>query len=55
MDTAKLVGTPLANHFKLTIKQCPCTEEKKQEMDKVPHALAVGSLMYAIVHTRLDI
>ena len=55
MDTEKLIGTPLANHFKLTIKQCPCTEEKKQKMDKVPYALAVGSLMYATVHMRLDI
>lgn len=55
MSNAKSVNTPLASHFKLSVKQCPSTEDEKKEMDKVPYASAVGSLMYAMVCTRPDI
>jgi len=30
MDDAKLVGTPLASHFKLTSKECPTTTKEKE-------------------------
>ena len=30
-------------------------KEEKEEMEKVPYASVVGSLMYAMVCTRLDI
>ena len=55
MDKAKVVSCPLTNHFKLSSKQCPSTDKEKEEMDKVPYASAVGSLMYAMVCTRPDI
>ena len=55
MDNAKAVSCPLAAHFKLSTKQCPTTNEKKKEMQNVPYASAVGSLMYAMVCTRPDI
>ncbi|CAL1406718.1 unnamed protein product [Linum trigynum] len=55
MDNAKAVSCPLANHFTLTSKQSPSTEKEKAEMDKIPYASAVGSLMYAMVCTRPDI
>ena len=55
MSNAKEVGTPLAGHFKLSVSQCPTSEKDKEEMKKVPYASAVGSLMYAMVCTRLDI
>ena len=55
MDKAKAVSCPLANHFKLSSKQCPSTDKEKEEMEKVPYASAVGSLMYAMVCTRPDI
>lgn len=55
MSKAKPVGTPLANHFKLSSKQGPTSEKEKTEMKNVPYASTVGSLMYAMVCTRPDI
>lgn len=55
MDKAKAVSTPLASHVKLSVTQCPSTDDEKKEMQKVPYASAVGSLMYAMVCTRPDI
>jgi len=55
MDNAKAVSCPLAAHFKLSTKQCPSTDEEKKEIEHVPYASAVGSLMYAMVCTRPDI
>ena len=55
MEKAKLVSTPLASYMKLSISQCPSTEEDKEYMRKVHYSSAVGSLMYAMVSTRPDI
>ncbi|KAL0297633.1 UNVERIFIED_CONTAM: Retrovirus-related Pol polyprotein from transposon TNT 1-94 [Sesamum radiatum] len=55
MNKAKLVSTPLANHFKLYIEQCPKTDREVEDMAKVPYASAVGCLMYAMVCTRPDL
>ena len=55
MQHAKPVSTPLATHFKLSRKCCPVTKEEKDEMSSIPYASAVGSLMYAMATTRLDI
>uniref|UniRef100_A0A3Q7H976 Reverse transcriptase Ty1/copia-type domain-containing protein n=1 Tax=Solanum lycopersicum TaxID=4081 RepID=A0A3Q7H976_SOLLC len=55
MDKAKVVSTPLAMHFKLSTKQCPSSDDEKEDMKKVPYASAVGSLMYAMVCTIPDI
>lgn len=55
MQNAKVVSTPLPCHFKLTKEMCPKTQEEEDKMSKIPYALVVGSLMYAMVCTRLDI
>jgi hypothetical protein len=55
MNKAKSVSTPLALHFKLSSSQCPSNDEEKEDMQRVPYASAVGSLMYAMVCTRPDI
>jgi hypothetical protein len=52
MENAKLVSTPLVNHFRLSTSKCPKTVEKTEDMSKVPYASAVGYLMYAMVCTR---
>jgi hypothetical protein len=49
------VSSTLAGHLKLSSKLSPTSETKKDEMNKVPYASAVSSLMYAIVCTRPDI
>ena len=55
MSDAKFVSTPLATHFKLAKEQSPTTEEEQDHMAKVPYAFIIGSLIYAMVCTRLDI
>jgi hypothetical protein len=55
MQNAKPVSTPLASHFKLTKEMCPKTQEEIEYMSRVPYSSTVGSLMYAMVCTRLDI
>ncbi|GKE76390.1 hypothetical protein Tco_1542510, partial [Tanacetum coccineum] len=55
MHKAKSVGTPLAENFKLSKKQCPSSVEEKQKMKRLPYASAVGSLMYAMVCTWPDL
>ena len=52
MDNAKVVNTPLPSHLKLTKETCPKTQEEEDKMSKVPYALAIGSLMYAMVCMR---
>ena len=54
MENAKAINTPLPSHLKLTKEMCPKTQEE-DKMSKVPYASAIGSLMYAMVCTRLDI
>ena len=55
MSNSKAVSTPLANHFKLTLDQCPKSDSEIEYMSKVPYASAVGCLMYAMVCTRPDL
>ncbi|XP_057432549.1 germacrene A acid 8-beta-hydroxylase-like [Lotus japonicus] len=55
MQKTKAVSTPLAPHFKLSAKQSPSNEAEKSDMQRVPYASAVGSLMYAMVCTRPNI
>ena len=40
---------------KLSVEQCPKTQEEEEDMSHVPYASAVGSLMYAMVCARPDI
>lgn len=47
--------TPVAKGDKFSLLQCPKTSMEKAEMDKIPFASAVGSLMYAQVCTRPDL
>ena len=55
MDQAKVVSSPFTTHFKLSTKQNPSTAKEMEDMSRVLYASAIGSLMYAMVCTRLDI
>ena len=55
MHKAKLVTSPLASHLILSSQQCPSNKKEIEEMNKFPYASTVGSLMYAMVCTKLDI
>ena len=55
MGDVKATRTPLAQHFKLSIQQKPSNERERQEMQAIPYANIVGSIMYAMISTRPDI
>jgi len=48
----KSISTPLASHFKLKATMFPTTVEKYEYMTHMPHASAIGSLIYTMVCTR---
>ena len=55
MENYNPIDTPMAKGEKLSNDLCPKTPKQKEQMEKVPYASAVGSLMYAMLSTRLDI
>ena len=55
MHDAKPVSTPIAPHFKLSAARCPSSNEDVEYMSKVSYSSVVGSLMYAIICSRLDL
>ncbi|XP_040865559.1 secreted RxLR effector protein 161-like [Glycine max] len=55
MKDSKPGDTPIAKRDKFSLKQCPNSDLERTEMQKIPYASVVGSLMYAQVCTRPDI
>ena len=55
MHDYKPGDTPVAKGDKFSLNQCPKNNFEIQEMQQIPYALAIGSLMYAQVCTRSDI
>ena len=55
MQESKSINVPIPVGVKLSVEQCPKTQEEEEDISQVPYASAVGSLMYAIVYSRPDI
>jgi hypothetical protein len=55
MQKCKPVKVPIPIGVNLFVDQCPKTHEEEEDMSHVPYVSAVGSLMYEMVCTRLDI
>ena len=55
MDNSKKGLLPFRHGLAFSKEQCPKTQEERDRMAGVPYALAVGSLMYAMLYTRPDI
>uniref|UniRef100_A0A803PR66 Retrovirus-related Pol polyprotein from transposon TNT 1-94 n=1 Tax=Cannabis sativa TaxID=3483 RepID=A0A803PR66_CANSA len=55
MGNSKAMSTLLSQHFKLSATWMMKDEAQKLEMSRVPYASVIGSLMYVMVCTRLDI
>ena len=49
MKDSKLGDTPIAKGNKFSLKQCPSNYLERKEMQNIPYALVVGSLMNAQV------
>jgi hypothetical protein len=45
----------MSHGMRFSEKQCPSTAEEREHMSKVPYALAIGSIMYAMICTRPDV
>ncbi|MCO5593545.1 hypothetical protein L7F22_047559 [Adiantum nelumboides] len=55
MDREKELSVPLPSYVKLSKQDCPKSKKEKAEMEKIPYASAVSSLMYAMIATRPNI
>ena len=55
MKHCSSIAAPIVKGEKFSLDQCPKNELERKEMDSIPYASLVGSLMYAQVCTRLDI
>eukprot|EP00253_Pinus_taeda_P034555 PITA_34555 len=54
-EDSKPMKVPIPVGVKLSVEYCPKAPEEEEDMSCVPYVSAVGSLMYAMVCTRLDI
>jgi hypothetical protein len=52
MHGSKPVKVPIPIGVKLSVDQCPKTQEEEEDMSHVLYASVVGSLMYVMVYTR---
>jgi hypothetical protein len=55
MQECNLARVVIPLDVKLFVDQCSKTEEEENDMSHVPYASAIGSLMYAMVCTRVEI
>ena len=55
MQDSKIGFLPMSHGIKLSKSQCPTTKDERERMDEIPYALAIGSIMYAMLCTRLDV
>ena len=55
MHDCKPMDTPIERNLSLSLDISPKSPEEKEQMSKVPYTSAIGSLMYEMMCTRLDI
>ena len=55
MHNSKETGTPPTQHFRLSVLQRSRSKSEKQEVQAIPYANVVGSIMYAMISTRPDV
>jgi len=55
MEQAKKGFLPMSHGIRLSKTQCPSTTDERDRLSRVPYASAIGSIMYAMISTRLDV
>ena len=55
MKECKPIRVPIPVGVKLSMNQCPKTQEEEEDMSRVPYVSVVGIYIYAMVYTRLYI
>ncbi|KAG8501099.1 hypothetical protein CXB51_003178 [Gossypium anomalum] len=55
MEESKRGFLPMRHGISLSKEMCPSTPQERERMSKIPYASAIGSIMYAMLCTRLDV
>ena len=55
MQDSKRGYLPMSHGITLSKSQCPNTKDERERMSKIPYASTIGSIMYAMLCTRLDV
>ena len=55
MKNSKNGFLPMSHCMSLSEKQCPLTPNELEDMSRIPYASTIGSIMYAMICTQLDI
>ena len=55
IDQAKKEFLPMLQGKTLSKTQCPASADERKKMSNIPYALAIGSIMYAMLSTRPDV
>ena len=55
MNESKSGFIPMSHGVTLNDTQCASMPDEQERMSRVPYALAIGSIMYAMICTRLDV
>ena len=55
MQDSKRGFLSMSHGIKLNKSQCPTMKDKRERMDKILYASAIGSIMYALLCTRPDV
>ena len=55
MQDSKRGFLPMSHGIKLSMSQSRTTTDERERMDKIPYALAIGSVMYAMLCTLPDV
>jgi len=55
MEQSKRGFLPMSHGMCFSDKQCPSSHEELKRVSKVPYASPIGSIMYAMICTNLDV
>ena len=55
MENFKKGYLSIGHEISLSMKDCPTTLEERECMSRIPYTSTVGSIMYAMTCTRLDV
>ena len=55
MEQSKRGYIPMVSGITLSKSMCPQTQDERTHMNMIPYALAIGSIMYAMLCTRPDV
>ena len=55
MDESKKGYLPMSYDINLSKNMCSKTNDKKERMSRIPYALAIRSIMYVMLCTKLDV